>query len=156
MPDIAINLTLDEANDLVYVLSKVHKTTKTHGPARLTMEPVIHSVFNKYLQFIRKTIPTSTNVNNAFITGKGKDFTQYIYHIRTLCKEYGILNVSNPTACRKEAATLAVSSLPKEQLENVSLHMGHSSSTSEKYYRSRKRPHEVTSAFTAMAKIIGK
>ena len=163
-PGPAINLTIEEANDhregedkINYVLSRTHKTARSLGPARLAMmEPLTFEIFQKYIKIVRSQIATSSNVNNALVTGKGKDYTQYLYHVRVLAKEYGVDHLPNPTSCRKQGATMAVSLLSKDQMENVSHHMGHSSSTSEKYYRSRQKKQEVTSAFNVMSTFMSK
>ena len=128
-PAPAINLTIEEAedvregaNNLVYVLSRNHKTARSLGPARLGMEPVVYAIFDKYIKRIRSNIPTAANTTNALVTGNGKPFTQYLHYIRL--QEYGITNMPNPTSCRKEAATKAVSLLSKEKMETVSRHHG--------------------------------
>ena len=48
---------------------------------------------------IHRYIPTCTSsgTNNALVTGKGKDYTQYLHYIRPLGKEYGIENIPNIT-----------------------------------------------------------
>ena len=120
------------------------------------MEPVVYAIFDKYIKRIRSNIPTTANTTNALVTGNGKPFTQYLHYVKSLAKEYGITNMPNPTSCRKEAATKAVSLLSKDKMETVSRHMGHSSTTSEKYYRTQQRKKEVTLAFSAMSKFIGK
>ena len=67
-----------------------------------------------------------------------------------------VLNdLPNLTTIRKSGATAAVSSLNKDNMELLSSHMSHSSSTSERYYRHRERDASAVTAFDKIRSISG-
>ena len=151
-PGPAINLTIEEANDyregednIKYVLSRTHKTARSLGPARLAMEPITFDVFRRYMKIVHPQIATSSNINNALVTG---NYTQYLYHIRSLAREYGIEKLPSG---RQWQCPYFQRTKWKQSPTTWDTHHLH-----QRYYRSRQKKNEVTSAFNVMSTFMSK
>ena len=155
-PGAVIRMTLEEAQAYVMKDNKLvvktfhHKTGQAHGPAVMVLDGDDATLFQMYLNKVRINISTSSSTQSAFVTSHGSPLTNYRDLVHSLTNRLGIPLFPNITAVRKAGATAAVSSLPDDVMEQVSQHMSHSKSTSERYYRMRGR---ATSAVTAYGNI---
>ena len=160
-PGAVINMTVPEATaaipgedgHFVYT-SADHKTGNVYGPAHMVLNPQAAHLFSMYLKDVRPTIVSSSD--KALVTYNGSPLTHYRDLIRSLCTKFHLQMLPNLTTMRKAGATAAVSDLPPSEMEVVSHHMSHSSSTSERFYRERNRTTEAQQAFKAISAVTSK
>ena len=141
-PGAVINMTMPEATaatpreDGHFIYSSAdHKTGNVYGPAHMVLNPQTANLFSICLSDVRPTIITSSD--KALVTYNGSPLTHYRHFIRSLCTKFHLQMLPNLTTMRKAGAIAAVSDLPPSEMEVVSHHMSHSSSTSERFYRER-------------------
>lgn len=171
---VALNMTLAEAENasevksdgesLLRVVVKEHKTSSTYGPAIIYIKKDMPS-FNCYLsERQRKNIDSELFLLRSNGTPYDKHYMRFV---QALVTSVGYTRkVPTPTEGRKAGATVARESFDDGEMEAVSRHMTHSSSTSEKYYRDKHclkrsvkgykliqsvtKQHDPPASFTAM------
>ena len=109
--------------------------------------------FKHYINNIRHNIAAPSHINCALITKRGKPLAHYKDMVASFCKKLHIDCFPSLTTFRKAGATKAVSQADTETLEKIRGHMSHSTTTSERYYRTCNK---VSSAVTAFESIDGK
>ena len=162
-PGAAINLTLKEALEAKFVDDKLvvhclnHKTAGAYGPAVMVLKDHDAHVFQFYLNVVRPTLASSSTGDNelALVSCNGRPLHNYRDLVSSLTKQFGLKDLPNLTTIRKSGATAAVTSLNKDNMELLSSHMSHSSSTSERYYRHRQRDASAVTAFDQIQSISG-
>ena len=158
-PSPALHLTLSEANEAVLIEGKLtihsrtHKTAHTYGPAILVLEGQDIDLFKMYMNSVRPNIPTSSTNTVALLTSNGRPLTHYRDLLLSLTRKLGLTMLPNFSTIRKAGATATVSSQGAKGLEIISEHMSHSRSTSERYYRMRKRDKGAVEAFQTIKNI---
>lgn len=158
-PSPALHLTLSEAKEAVLIEGKLtihcrtHKTASTYGPAILVLEGQDIDLFKMYIDSVRPNIPTCSTNTVALLTSNGRPLTHYRDLLLSFTKKLGLAMLPNFSTIRKAGATATVSSQGVKALEVISEHMSHSRSTSEKYYRMRRRDQGAVDAFKVIQDI---
>ena len=95
---------------------------------------------------VRPSLPsTSTSVKQpALLLSSGRPLVNYPDLIKTLCRRYNLSRLPTLTSTRKAGATkfLKTARSP-EEMEGLSRHMSHRTTTSQKYYRLANRKEEA-------------
>ena len=141
-------MTLKEANEAEFVshgneddklkiIVSKHKTAKSYGPAILYLSQDDATMFVHYRDSIRPNIPTSSNCDLLLVKANGEPFTKnYSYLVQTYAKSIGLIHKPPSLTATRKAGGKSI--LTNKEMEEMSRHMTHSTSTSEMYYRNRK------------------
>ena len=145
-----------EKDGKLIIHSASHKTALTYGPAILVLKGDDTIYFKHYIQNIRPKISTRSSMECALVTARGQPLHHYRDMINSLCRKLGVPDLPTLTVTRKAGATLAVAQTTQETMENISAHMSHSKSTSERYYRFRHKNEAAVAAFNQITDLSGK
>lgn len=165
---VALNLTVEEATmarevqddetgvSFLKLFVKVHKTSNTHGPAVIYLDDVGKIAFEAFLNARMRMSPELFEPFMVHFSGTTYD-KNYMRGISKLLNKMGFNGqIPNLTELRKAGATKARDCLTDGQMESVSKHMTHSSTTSEQYYRDTHSSKRSLEAFKLIKNVTTK
>lgn len=123
-----------------------HKTATSSGPARLVMTSQDYRRMRKYLHRIRPHLDREDVLDN-FLTSGPKPIANQPALLKLL-KNYNI-DLPTATKLRKIGATTAARTLSHSKMALVAKQMGHSLSTSWRYYQAMASNRDALKAFAA-------
>ena len=127
-----------------------HKTAKTYGPATLYLKGLDLRLMEKFMGVCATNSPDEL----LLIRSSGTPYSShYQRYLQQYCRYCGIDKVPTITQYRKAGSTVAKQALPQGTMAQVSSHMGHSSSTAERYYQTRMAGSESLSAYREISNI---
>ena len=124
-------IVIKDERQFLKILVSRHKTASTYGPANLFLNAEDFQLFEYYYEL--RINETDDNSLPFFVINDSSLEKRYTQHIQDFAKFFKIDTViPTPTDYRKAGSTQALSSTTQSQMEHVSRHMTHSSSTAER------------------------
>ena len=132
-----------------------HKTAKLYGPVCLILDRRVGRILLKYTKHIRILAPGYKETNRALLTSKGSDFTNYKHYVSNFLAKFKLPQLPTITDTRKTVATMVVESGNTSKLETLSQHMSHNVTTSQRYYRQRRKTETSIFAKSLISQAVG-
>ena len=130
-----------------------HKTSSTHGPAKILLKEPQSGLLQGYVQVVRPTLPCISQQPLLLVNNRGEAIKNYQHYLHKLTEAYNLPQLPTPTAARCAISTTVASHGTSADLHPVSKQFGHLTSISEKYYQAARLMRDMTSLMFCGARV---
>ena len=134
--------------------SRTHKTSTTHGPARLVLPEDKAEILNAYVLHIRPQLTTDGQQQLLLLNHTGGGLKNYYHLLRKLARAASIPSLPTATEMRWAISTSSAE-LPQKEQEVICKHLSHLPTTSQRHYRMHK-PADSVKAYNIISGLTGK
>lgn len=133
-----------------------HKTSSTHGPAKILLKEPQSGLLQGYVQVVRPTLPCISQQPLLLVNNRGEAIKNYQHYLHKLTEAYNLPQLPTPTAARRAISATVASHGTSADLHLVSKQLGHLTSTSEKYYQAARSTRDSITANQIIGSVLGK